>query len=160
MTLLPREKAEALRSCQFVDVLVENASVSHGYAGVKERLGKNINLGAISKRNESVPEAVSYGHNQIGIQFHPERSYFNEVIGGLNRQKVLLDNFFEMTTNYQKSRAYGLEQGFDYEKVRDSIRQSNEKVVKRLKSCAKGEEQNKGTHFWGHNFGSSSIEAS
>lgn len=160
MALLPREKANALQSCQFADVTIEKASVAHGYAGVKEKLGRDVKLGAISKHNESVPEAVYYGHNQIGVQFHPERGYFNEVNGGPNRQQVLLDNFFDMTINYQKTRAYGLEHGFSYEQVRDSIRQSNEKVIKRLESCANGDgEQTGSDHFWGQDFGSYTIEA-
>lgn len=161
MTLLPNEKAKALQTCKLEDIIIKEADVAHSYAGVKEKLGSNIKLGAISKQNENVPQAVAHGHSQVGVQFHPERRYFDEVKeeNGPNRQKAFLDNFFNTTLNYQKSRTYGLEQGFNYETVRDSIKRNNQKLIKRLESCTKDGEQADEEHFWGENFGSYSIEA-
>lgn len=157
MTLLPHEKAKALQSCLLDDISVENAEVAHGFAGVKYKLGRNVKLGAISAKNKDVPESVSYGRNLIGVQFHPERAYFREDEGKINRQKILLDNFFENTLDYQKSRRYALESGLHYSEVKDNIYNANQKLLNHLESCAKNPQHSSNDHFWAKDLGSSKI---
>ncbi len=157
MTLLPHERAKALQECQLDNISAENADVAHDFAGVKNKLGHNVKLGAISGKDKNIPESVSYGHNLIGVQFHPERAYFREEEGKINRQKILLDNFFENTLDYQKSRRYALEFGLHYSEVKDNIYNANQKLLDRLEACAKNPEHSINDHFWGKNLGSHYI---
>lgn len=159
MTLLPQEKAKALQECLLNDITAQNADVAHYFAAVKHQLGNNIKLGAVSAKDETVPEVVSHGHNQIGVQFHPERGYFRDKEGEINRQKLLLDSFFENALNYQKSRTYALECGLHYTEVKDNISNANQKLLNHLESCAKNPQYSRNHHFWGKNLGSYSLPA-
>ncbi|OAI51015.1 hypothetical protein AYO37_00555 [Opitutia bacterium SCGC AG-212-L18] len=159
MTLLPQEKAKALQECLLNDITAQNADVTHDFAAVKNQLGNNIKLGALSGKDENVPEAVSHGHNQIGVQFHPERGYFRDKEGEINRQKLFLDNFFENALNYQKSRTYALECGLHYTEVKDNIANANQKLLNHLESCAHNPLYSRNHHFWGKNLGSYTLPA-
>lgn len=157
MTLLPHEKAMALQECQLEDISIKNADVAHNFAAVKTKLGHNVKLGAISAKDTNVPESVSYGRNLIGVQFHPERGYFEDEEGTVNRQKTLLDNFFDNSLNHQKSRTYALQYGLHYTEVKDLIYNANQKLINHLEACAKNPEYRNNDHFWGKDLGSFDI---
>lgn len=79
--LTKAEQNEALEKCVFP------VYRSHKYSGVQEQLG-DVKLGAVSK--EGVVQAVASKTGQLGVQFHPEKSYYEQT--DINRNKLVVDN--------------------------------------------------------------------
>ncbi|MHC0448518.1 MAG: gamma-glutamyl-gamma-aminobutyrate hydrolase family protein, partial [Candidatus Lariskella arthropodorum] len=83
--LTKTEQNEALEKCVFPNVIFP-VHRSHKYSGVQEQLG-DVKLGAVSK--EGVVQAVASKTGQLGVQFHPENSYYEQT--DTNRNKLIID---------------------------------------------------------------------
>jgi len=141
MTLDRDEKAQAINECELNAVHLDNGQVMHGYAAVRDKLGENVRLGAVSY--EGIPQAASWGWNLAGFQFHPENHYRDEkedecAEEGVHRQVQILNSFFEMCINYKKSRSYADRHGMDFYTMKKAMEGVGAALVNRLEDCAEG----------------------
>ncbi len=133
LLLTPEEQAEALSTFKINPIELTDAFTGHNYAADINNLGEDIKLAAVSDKN--IPEAISFGANKIGIQFHPEKYYSDSDYVGLNRHKQFLDNVFGIFENYYRSMQYAKKMGIDREVAKATIQRVNQELVEHLENC-------------------------
>lgn len=146
MGLSNEEKSKALNQCEMEDYVIEEASVAHGYAGVEGNLGEGVVLSA--KLDKNVTEAYSIGYNQIGVQFHPEDAYGGEG-SEINRNRELLDTFFDMCESRYYALKYSKEKGLSQEEAVELLANVNNQILERITSCLNNPSERPKVHFWG-----------
>ncbi|KIE04981.1 hypothetical protein NF27_EY00770 [Candidatus Jidaibacter acanthamoeba] len=96
------EQQQALLSCEFPEIKFMG-DTAHHFAGVLNKLGNDIELGAISE--DEIP--MSYAHINglsYATQFHPEHYYnMNNDEGIVNYQMVWLDNFINLSKMHHQA---------------------------------------------------------
>ncbi|WP_339051997.1 ankyrin repeat domain-containing protein [Candidatus Lariskella endosymbiont of Epinotia ramella] len=127
--LTKAEQNEALEKCVFSDVVFP-VYRAHEYSGVQEQLG-DVKLGAVSK--EGVVQAVASKTGQLGVQFHPENSYYEQT--DTNRNKLIIDNFFERIKKYSEAISYAEKNGITRTEAVIAIKNAYTMLSDRLEEC-------------------------
>ncbi len=117
MAMTKEQQKHALNNCEFPEIAFKG-DTAHHYAAVANKLGSGLQLGAVSE--EGI--AMSYAHEnglRYATQFHPEHYYHlsYDKHGGVNHQKVWLENFIYLTKlhhNHTTKGAVHPEVVFDY----------------------------------------------
>jgi anthranilate/para-aminobenzoate synthase component II len=107
MALTKAQQSDLLKTCNFPEVKFKG-DTAHKYAAINEKLGENLELGAISEDNV----AMSYAHNngiRYATQFHPEHYYDNLNDANTINQKAWINNFVELAQMHHDFRVNGEE---------------------------------------------------
>lgn len=113
MAMTKEQQKHALHSCEFPEIAFKG-DTAHHYAAVANKLGSGLQLGAVSEDGI----AMAYAHEnglRYATQFHPEHYYhlpYNKH-GGINHQKVWLENFIHLTRLHHKH----IKQGYDHPEI-------------------------------------------
>lgn len=100
MSLTKPEQHEAIDNCVFPNITYKGTTAHH-FAANLDGLGNGIEIGGISEDNV----AMAYSHTngiKFATQYHAEIFYHDTE--ELNRQKILLDNFFDLATMHHDHR--------------------------------------------------------
>jgi gamma-glutamyl-gamma-aminobutyrate hydrolase PuuD len=135
LTLTPNEQRRALQDCSLPEVVLDIVTAHH-YAGVKEKLGGALKVGALSE--EGVVQSVYNGVRFFGFQFHPENFYFSSSLNP-NRNRLIWENFLEICRQRHRYHLYAKEHNLDFQAVMNIKNKQNENIVTRLEECAKKE---------------------
>lgn len=105
MALTKAQQSNLLKTCNFPEVVFQG-DTAHNYAAVNEKLGNNLQLGAMSEDNI----AMSYYHNngiRYATQFHPEH-YYNKIDDqNAIHQEAWINNFIELAQMHHDFRVNG-----------------------------------------------------
>ncbi|MDF2964627.1 MAG: hypothetical protein K0Q51_15 [Rickettsiaceae bacterium] len=105
LALTKEQKEKAFKEKVLPKISV-HGDTAHHYAAIKDKLGKDIELGAVSE--EGVP--MSYAHKcgiRISTQFHPEHRYgLNSDDPSDKQQIALLENFLSLSEHNHEYRLH------------------------------------------------------
>jgi ankyrin repeat protein/gamma-glutamyl-gamma-aminobutyrate hydrolase PuuD len=132
LSLDENEQEKALSECVMPEVTFP-ISTAHNFAGVNGKIA-TLKLAAVSE--EGVVESFSKGARQIGTQFHPEQYYFSSYDNyGPNRQKLIIDHFFEICKEHRHAINYAKENGISQEEMLSRIQKADELLLTKLETC-------------------------
>jgi gamma-glutamyl-gamma-aminobutyrate hydrolase PuuD len=119
---LPEQK-QALANCEFQQVSFKG-DTAHNYAAIVDKLGQNLQLGAVSEDGV----AMAYAHEngiRYATQYHPEHYYHSNKIENIY-QKSWFDNFISLAKKHH-----------DY-RIEEALHPINyfQQVQERLEECA------------------------
>lgn len=107
LSLTLDQQHKALSECEFPEVSF-SGDRAHSFAAVAEKLGDNIELGAVSGDDVAMSYASNNGIS-YATQFHPEHYYKDKDDNSIH-QRALLDNFIDLAEIYHD---YRVNNGFN-----------------------------------------------
>jgi anthranilate/para-aminobenzoate synthase component II len=107
--LSKEEQQQYIQRNSTMELHIPNAKFAHSYAVRNDDLEDTIVRGY---SDAGVVAAIQLDTGiHFGFQFHPERGFFSNL--AVNRQRLLLENFFNLTFDLYKNKHYAITQGFD-----------------------------------------------
>ncbi len=109
MSLTKDQQLDLLENCILPDVTV-NGETAHHYAAVNDKLGLDLELGAVSEENVAMAFAHTNGI-RYATQFHPEHHY---TLENATYEKSWLDNFINIASMHHEYRMGQHDNPIDY----------------------------------------------
>ncbi len=111
LSLTKSQQIKALSDCDFPEITFTGFR-AHKFAAIKEMLGNDMQLGAVSKDGV----AMAYGLNNgiaYATQYHPEY-YYNEQNSNALNQNAWIDNFIEIANMHHNYRVENKSHPLEY----------------------------------------------
>ena len=119
MSLTKNQQKEALQKCEFPEISF-TGSTYHNFAALRDKLGINIELGAISEEGVAMAYASNNGM-MYATQYHPEL-YYNVMDDNSIPQKSWLDNFIDLAQMHHEYRVNNAAHPMNYyARVKDRL---------------------------------------